>query len=154
MSPIVEGLEYTFVGATLGQAESGLTLRVYIDREATGDEVGIGEDGPNRSGIVVDDCVAVSRQISAAMDVEDLIADEYCLEVSSPGMDRPLFSIADFEQQLGNTVKVRMGVSATGRRNYKGTVKAVENGIVTVEVDNEAFELVVADVDSANLVTK
>ena len=67
-------MDFTFVGAELGQGESGLTLRVYIDRES---DNGI-------SGIVVDDCASVSRQVGAALDVEDLIAGEYCLEVSSP----------------------------------------------------------------------
>lgn len=153
LSPIVEGMDYTFVGATLGQAESGLTLRVYIDKEATGDEVGIGETGPNRSGVVVEDCVAVSRQVSAALDVEDLIAGEYNLEVSSPGVDRPLFSAADFEQQIGNMVKVKLGVTATGRRNYKGVVEKVEEGLIVVEVDNELYELPLNDIESANLVT-
>jgi len=153
LSPIVEGMDYTFVGASLGQAESGLTLRVYIDKEATGEDDGTGETGPNRSGVVVEDCVAVSRQISAALDVEDLIAGEYCLEVSSPGVDRPLFSSADFEQQIGNTVKVKLGVTGSGRRNYKGVVTQVENDLVVVEVDGDLHELHLRDIDSANLVT-
>ena len=153
LSPIVEGMDFTFVGATLGQAESGLTLRVYIDKEATGPETGFGETGPDRSGIVVGDCAAVSRQVGAAMDVEDLIAGEYCLEVSSPGVDRPLFSAEDFEQQLGKIVKVRLAVSASGRRNYKGVVKQVEDGLLIVEIDGELHELVLRDIESANLVT-
>ena len=153
LSPIVEGMDFTFVGATLGQAESGLTLRVYIDKEATGPETGFGETGPDRSGIVVEDCAAVSRQVGAAMDVEDLIAGEYCLEVSSPGVDRPLFSAEDFEQQLGKTVKARLAVSASGRRNYKGVVKQVEDGLLIVEIDGELHELVLRDIESANLVT-
>jgi len=114
---------------------------------------GTGETGPNRSGVVVEDCVAVSRQISAALDVEDLIAGEYCLEVSSPGVDRPLFSSADFEQQIGNTVKVKLGVTGSGRRNYKGVVTQVENDLVVVEVDGDLHELHLRDIDSANLVT-
>jgi len=153
ISPIVEGLQYTFVGATLGQGESGLTLRVYIDKEATGDEAGVGETHADRSGIVVEDCAAVSRQVGAALDVEDLIAGEYCLEVSSPGVDRPLFSAADFEQQIGKTVKVRLAVSSSGRRNYKGEVKQVEDAVVVVEVDGELHDLPLADLESANLVT-
>jgi len=153
LSPIVEGLDYTFVGATLGQGESGLTLRVYIDKDATDEDEGIGETGPNRSGVVVEDCVAVSRQVSAAMDVEDLIAGEYTLEVSSPGVDRPLFSAVEFEQQVGNTVKFKLGVTASGRRNYKGIIERVEDGLVVVEIDNELHELALIDIESANLVT-
>lgn len=153
LAPIVEGMDYTFVGATLGQTESGLTLRIYIDKEATEEESEFGESGPDRSGIVVDDCVAVSHQVGAAMDVEDLIAGEYCLEVSSPGIDRPLFNAADFKDQTGRTVKVRMGVSASGRRNYKGVIRQVDENLVIVEVDNELHELPVLDIESANLVT-
>ena len=152
LSPIVEAMDYTFVGATLGQAESGLTLRVYIDKDATDEDEGIGETGPNRSGVVVEDCVAVSRQVSAALDVEDLIAGEYTLEVSSPGVDRPLFGISDFEQQVGKTVKFKLGITASGRRNYKGVVDRVEDDLVVVEVDNELYELALQDIESANLV--
>ncbi len=153
LSPIVEGMDYTFVGATLGQGESGLTLRVYIDKDATDEDEGIGETGPNRSGVVVEDCVAVSRQVSAALDVEDLIAGEYTLEVSSPGVDRPLFTATDYEEQIGNTVKFKLGITASGRRNYKGVVDRVEEGLVVVEVDNELHELAMQDIESANLVT-
>ncbi len=153
LSPIVEGMDYTFVGASLGQTESGLTLRVYIDKEATDDIQGIGETGPNRSGVVVEDCVAVSHQVSAALDVEDLIAGEYTLEVSSPGMDRPLFTAADFEQQIGNTIRARLGVTASGRRNYKGVVESVEDEVVVVEIDNDVHELAIRDIEFANLIT-
>ena len=141
------------MGASLGQGESGLTLRVYIDKEASDEDEGIGETGPNRSGVVVEDCVAVSRQISAALDVEDLVAGEYTLEVSSPGVDRPLFSSEDFKQQIGNTVKVKIGVTASGRRNYKGVVTQVEEGLIVVEVDGELHELALTDIESANLTT-
>ena len=64
-----------------------------------------------------------------------------------------MFSVEDFEQQLGNTVKVRLAVSASNRRNYKGVVKQVEDGRVTVEIDGEQHDLVVRDIEMANLVT-
>ena len=84
---------------------------------------------------------------------DSLIAGEYCLEVSSPGLDRPLFSSADFEQQIGNTVKVKLGVTGSGRRNYKGVVTQVENDLVVVEIDGDLHELHLSDIESANLVT-
>ena len=90
--------------------------------------------------------------MSAALDVEDLIAGEYTLEVSSPGVDRPLFGISDFEQQVGKTVKFKLGITASGRRNYKGVVDRVEDDLVVVEVDNELYELALQDIESANLV--
>lgn len=137
ISPIVDALNYEFVGASLGQSESGLTLRVYIDRE---------------QGINVDDCATVSSMIGAGLDVEDLIADEYCLEVSSPGMRRPLFNADQYERQKGKTVKVRLTVPQDGRRNYTGVLTAADPERITLEIDNEAHQLTIRDIDSANVV--
>lgn len=163
LSPIVEGMDYNFVGASLGQTESGLTLRVYIDREGKEpkdqelkEEAGDQSDPLSgldpQSGIHVEDCAAVSRQVGAALDVEDLIAGEYCLEVSSPGVDRPLFSESDFAAQIGNQIKLKMQAGPGARRNYKGVVVEVQDGVLTVEVDAERHELPVREVDSANLI--
>ncbi len=179
LSPIVEGMNYKFVGASLGQGETGLTLRVFIDQapgaqktvQKAGQENGKAEqedtiaveleDGMaqvpvmDQSGILVEDCAAVSRQVGAALDVEDLIAGEYCLEVSSPGVDRPLFSVDDYKEQVGNTIKLRLEVaSVTGRRNYKGVVVSVDNDQLVIEVDGEHHELAIKEVEFANLVTK
>jgi ribosome maturation factor RimP len=139
VAPIVTGLGYQHVGTGLGQTESGLTLRVYID----------GTDG-----ITVDDCAAVSGQVGAALDVEDLISGEYCLEVSSPGMDRPLFDIEHYQSQVGNNVKVRMAVPLDGRRNFKGLLSDVGDDHIFVEVDGELYELAVRDIESANVVSQ
>ena len=137
ISPIVDALNYDFVGASLGQSESGLTLRVYIDRD---------------EGITVDDCATVSSMVGAGLDVEDLIAGEYCLEVSSPGMRRPLFDAQQFERQKGKTVKVRLTVPQDGRRNFTGVVTQVNGELITIEFDNESHELEIRDIDSANVV--
>lgn len=137
--PIVEKLGYEFVGASFGQAESGLTLRLYIDRDG---------------GITVDDCAAVSGQVGAALDVEDLIPGEYCLEVSSPGVDRPLFATQDFERYTGAQIKVRMSVPQEGRRNYRGELMAVAGNKITVEVDGQAHHLEVDEIDYASLVAQ
>lgn len=139
ISPIVDALNYEFVGASLGQSESGLTLRVYIDRE---------------EGITVDDCATVSSMVGAGLDVEDLIAGEYCLEVSSPGMRRPLYNAHHYENQKGKTIKVRLTVPQDGRRNYTGVLTAVNGEQITVEVDNDSHELTIRDIDSANVVPK
>ena len=140
VSPIATGLGYEFVGAVFGQAESGLTLRVYIDLA---------------DGISVDDCASVSRQISAALDVEDLIHGDYFLEVSSPGLDRPLFSLADYERQIGQEIKLRMTVPhASGRRNFRGTLQQVDEPKVVLEVDTEIFELEFSDIESANVIAR
>ena len=139
VAPIVTGLGYQYVGSGFGQAESGLTLRVYID---------------GAEGVTVDDCAAVSGQVGAALDVEDLISGEYCLEVSSPGMDRPLFEIEHYQSQVGNNVKVRMAVPLDGRRNFKGLLSEVGDDQISVEVDGELYELAIRDIESANVVSQ
>lgn len=140
ISPIVEGLHYQFVGVSLGQAESGLTLRVYIDHE---------------DGITVDDCARVSNVVSAGLDVEDdLLSGEYFLEVSSPGMERPLFSAEQYAEQIGQTVKARLLVPQEGRRNFTGVLKGVDGDEISLEIDGETFNLAIRDIDNANLVAK
>ncbi|OED34430.1 hypothetical protein AB833_32360 [Chromatiales bacterium (ex Bugula neritina AB1)] len=139
ISPIVEGLHYNFVGVSLGQAESGLTLRVYIDHE---------------DGITVDDCGRVSNVVSAGLDVEELLSGEYCLEVSSPGLERPLFNAGQFSEQIGRTVKARLLVPQDGRRNFTGVLEQVEGDEITLAIDGESYNLAIRDIDNANLVAQ
>lgn len=137
VEPVVTGLGYTLVGAEFGQAENGQTLRVYIDKP---------------EGIVMEDCAAVSRQLNAVLDVEDTIKSAYLLEVSSPGVDRPLFTEAHFAAQVGEQVRVRMADAVNGRRNFKGRLVAVDNACAVVEVDGIDYELPVTDVEQAHLI--
>lgn len=139
IEPVVSGLGYEYVGAQFGQAENGQTLRVFIDTE---------------NGVVVEDCVAVSKQLSAVLDVEDTIKSAYQLEVSSPGIDRPLFTVNQFTQQKNEVVKVKMAVAVDGRRNFKGRLIDVENDAAIVEVDGIDYALPVSDVEEAHLVAK
>lgn len=157
VEPIVTGLGYEFVGAEFGQGDGGPTLRVYIDvgegstGEGTkGTEGTEGTDG--KEGIDVDDCVKVSRQLDAALDVDNVIPGAYSLEVSSPGVDRPLFSEAQFKAQEGEEVRIRLLAGIGGRRNYKGRLLAVEDGAVTIEVDLVDHVLPLADVEQAYLI--
>jgi len=136
IEPVVIGLGYELVGAEFGQAENGVTLRVYIDKP---------------DGIVMEDCAAVSRQLNAVLDVEDTIKTAYLLEVSSPGVDRPLFTEEHFAQQKGEEVRVRMADGVAGRRNFKGELISVKDGIATVEVDGIDYELPITDVEQAHV---
>lgn len=136
IEPVVSGLGYELVGAEFGQAENGTTLRVYIDKP---------------EGIVMEDCATVSRQLNAVLDVEDTIKSAYLLEVSSPGVDRPLFTEEHFAAQLGEEVRVRMGDAVDGRRNFKGKLVLVGDGIATVEVDGIDYALPVRDVEQAHV---
>ena len=112
-------------------------VRVYIDKE---------------DGVNVDDCAEVSRQISANLDVEDVIPGEYRLEVSSPGMDRPLFKLEQFQEQVGYEVQIKLRMAFDGRRKFKGILRGIENEELIVHVDNEEFILPYELVDSARVV--
>jgi len=114
-----------------------MTLRVYIDKPG---------------GVTVDDCADVSRQLSAILDVEDPLPGSYMLEVSSPGLDRPLVTADDFRRFIGETVKVQMHQPIAGRKRFKGRLLAASEERLTVEVDGEEFDLVLADVERARLV--
>ncbi|HEV2213438.1 MAG TPA: ribosome maturation factor RimP [Gammaproteobacteria bacterium] len=112
-------------------------LRIYIDREG---------------GVTVDDCEVVSRQVSAVLDVEDPIPGAYTLEVSSPGLDRPLRKEADFVRFAGERAKVELALPKDGRRRFTGTLKGCEAGEVLIEVDGVDHRLPLADIDKARLV--
>jgi ribosome maturation factor RimP len=133
----VEALGYEFVGIEFVRAGKFSTLRVYID-------------SPN--GISVDDCADASHQVSAVLDVEDPITTNYNLEVSSPGMDRPLFKESHYSDILGEEVSVRLRLPQDGRRNFKGFLTACEDGIITVNVDGQVFNLALNNIEKGNLV--
>ena len=108
----------------------------------------------HENGIDVDDCAEVSRQVSALLDVEDPISSEYNLEVSSPGVDRPLFEKSHFEAIIGEVVNVKISMPLNGRRKFKGPLVAIENDTLIIEVDSIDYEIVISNIDKANLVAK
>ncbi len=135
--PVVESMGFELVGVEFHGSEHHGLLRIYIDHE---------------NGIVVDDCAAVSRQISALLDVEDPISQGYDLEVSSPGINRPLFKQDDYQRFSGLQAKIKLGVALDGRKNFSGTLQGIEKDQVFIEVDNETFELPFHDIAKANLI--
>lgn len=140
IQPVVEGLGYEFVGAEfLAQGRHSL-LRIYIDKAET--------------GISVDDCERVSRQISGVFDVEDPISGQYSLEISSPGLDRPIFKVEDFARFIGEQVNVKLSVAQKGRKNFKGIVRGLENEVIALEVEGEMHHIAFEDIDQARLVPK
>ncbi len=137
LEPEIKGLGYEFVGAVFGQAENGMTLRVYIDKD---------------DGIVLDDCARVSRQISALLDVEDVIDVAYLLEVSSPGLDRPLFTAEQFAREIGQSVRLKMTTMVSKRRKFTGELVAVEDNRIVLEFDDTQTTLNIDDIESAKLI--
>ncbi len=112
-------------------------LRLYIDTEG---------------GVTIDDCARVSREIGDLIDVKDVIMHEYILEVSSPGLNRPLKKEADFIWARGKRVKVRMVKPVNGRRNFTGYLKNFEDGTLYVEAEGSLMALPWVEVEKANLV--
>ncbi|WP_420836629.1 MULTISPECIES: ribosome maturation factor RimP [Aliidiomarina] len=137
LAPAVEALDYELVGIEFIRAGKHSTLRVYIDHP---------------QGISVDDCAHVSRQASAVLDVEDPINVEYNLEVSSPGMDRPLFTAAHYEQFQGEMAQVVLSVPVAGKRKFTGVIRTVVDNTVTFGVGEETLDVEVATIKKANLV--
>jgi ribosome maturation factor RimP len=134
----IEPMGYELVGVELLNAgKHGKTLRIYIDKD---------------DGITLDDCAAVSHQFSGVLDVEDPISGNYDLEVSSPGLDRPLFTAEHFARFAGQQVTIRTLGQHDGRRKFKGELKGIDADIVTVSQDGEEFQLPLADIDTARLV--
>jgi ribosome maturation factor RimP len=138
IKPVVEALDCELWGIEMQMGGKAKLLRIFIDR----DEDGVG----------IDDCERVSRQTSAILDVEDVIAGEYVLEVSSPGMDRPLYELDHYARYLGEEISLRLRFPYEGRRNYKGRLKAIEGDEIVVVVTDNEFLFPVEGIEKANLV--
>ena len=137
IEPAVQALKYELVDVELSGGGAQAVLRIYID---------------SPDGINVDDCAKVSRQVSALLDVEDPIPGHYMLEVSSPGLDRPLVTRADFVRFTGALIKAKVTQPILGRRNFTGRLVEVDGDRIVVEVDNESYDLTLSNIEKARLV--
>ena len=135
LEPVVEAMGFELWGVRYFQGKQNV-LRLYIDAEA---------------GVTVDDCAEVSHQVSGVLDVEDPITSDYMLEISSPGMDRPLFKPAHWQRFIGEPVKVRLFAPVAGRRKFSAVIKAVEGDDIIVEVDDEDVRIPFTQIDRAHL---
>lgn len=116
-----------------------MTVRVFIDKEG---------------GVTIDDCADVSRQVSAILDVEDPIADKYNLEVSSPGLDRPLFTLEQYNRYLGEEILIHLRIPMMERRKWQGKLESIENDMLTLKVDNQEQTFVFGNIQKANVIAK
>ena len=137
IDPAVRAVGFELWGLDYHSRGRRSLLRVYIDAPG---------------GVTVDDCALVSRQISSALDVENPIVGEYVLEVSSPGLDRPLYTIEQWQRYLGCRVKLRLRSPFEGRRIFVGVLAGLEDGEVVLVVGDEEYLLPFEGIDKANLV--
>ncbi|MCK4843181.1 MAG: ribosome maturation factor RimP [Methylococcales bacterium] len=137
IEPIVDGLGYECVGIEYNPHPKNGLLRVYIDKE---------------DGILVEDCTKVSHQISGMLDVEDPIADNFQLEVSSPGSDRPFFKLSQFEQFIGQTVTVKVFKPINKQRKITGIIEKVEGDVVVLLLADQSIEIPFQAMSKARLV--
>jgi ribosome maturation factor RimP len=143
------GLECIGVEFTPSHGQS--TLRVYLD--LPDDRKGLDKDGDGECREVgIEDCETASRELSALLDVEDPVPGHYVLEVSSPGIDRPLFTAAQFAKVSGQEVKLLLKAPLEGRRRLRGKLIAVEDEQIALEAEGKTFVFEHALVESARVV--
>ena len=141
LAPTVGSLGLELLGVEYLPAPGGAVLRLYIDTPE-GDERAVG----------IEDCEATSREVSAQLDVEDPITGNYTLEVSSPGVDRPLFTTAQFERYAGQVAKVTMKLPMDGRRRLQGTILRADGDTVVFDVDGTEMAVAIDNIEKARLV--
>ena len=115
----------------------GALVRIYIDK---------------KGGVDLGDCQRVSRKTGVLLDVEDLIPHRYTLEVSSPGLERPLFSASDFEKYAGNEIRLMTRMKVGDRRKFKGWLKSIRAEVIELECEGEIFQIPLENVKKANLI--
>lgn len=149
LAPTVASLGVELMGAEYLPSPGGAVLRLYID-VPVGD-VSVDAEGEPRS-VTIEECEAVSREVSAQLDVQDPISGNYTLEVSSPGIDRPLFTLAHYQRFVGEPAKVTLRLPQDGRRRLQGKIERVEGGTVVFVLDGNEFPVSFDNIDKARLV--
>lgn len=135
---VVEPMGYELLGCEMvSQGSAGNIFRVYIDHDA---------------GITIDDCSDVSHQLSGVLDVEDPIKGNYYLEVSSPGLDRPLFEAAHYDRFVGDEVSLKTMVALNGRKKFKGKLLGRQENQITLLIDGQEIAISIDQIEKANLV--
>ena len=136
VEPILQSQGYELVDLEYQRESRGWVLRIYLDREG---------------GITLDDCTGVSHEVGAVLEVKDVIPNAYVLEVSSPGLTRPLKKPEDYNRFRNQLVKIKLFQPLDGRRNFKGSLLGLEGETVRVEADGQVFEIPLQSIAKANL---
>lgn len=135
--PVISGMGFELIEIEHFPNPKHGVLRLYIDKE---------------DGVDIDDCSAVSKQISALIDVEDPVSGQFNLEISSPGLDRPLRRLKDFKRFAGSVVKLKTAMPLDGQRNFKGRLLEASEQTVVIETDDEEISLPMTAIDKARIV--
>jgi ribosome maturation factor RimP len=137
LEPTVERLGYELADLELRLAGRDSVIRVFIDKP---------------EGVGLEDCEAVSRQVSALLDVEDPVPGHYVLEVSSPGLDRKLTKPAHYQRYVGDDIRVQLRFPIEGRRKFRGKLLSANEESIEIDVDGQSHELPLATIETARLV--
>ena len=137
VEPILEEMGFELVDVGYLSNHGRWVLRLTIDKEG---------------GVTLDDCARVSGELGDLIDVKDFIHHSYVLEISSPGVDRPLKKEKDILRSMGKKIKVRMGAPVNERRNFSGYLREFRDGMLYIEMEGRQVALPWHDVDKANLV--
>lgn len=142
LKPIVESMGYEWWGMEYRQHRVNSILRVYVDKK--------------EGGITIDDIVSVTEMLSPALDVEEVMSSAYTFEVSSPGMDRPLYTPEQYQRYVGQEIKCQMRFPVQGRRRFQGTLIATDEEKIQLQLSDgslpEPVELLFAQIDRARVV--
>ena len=137
LGPVIERLGLELWGIELLARGRRSLLRIYID---------------SQSGVTLADCERASREVAGVLDVEDLVRGAYDLEVSSPGLDRPLFTLEQFTRFIGAEISIRLRIKLGGRRRITGKIKAVDAGSVLLDADGDELTIAGDVIEKARLV--
>ncbi|CAD84670.1 MULTISPECIES: ribosome maturation factor RimP [Nitrosomonas] len=136
LEPTIAGMGYELVD--IEQSAPGRLLRVFIDKK--------------EGSITLDDCVAISNHLSQLLAVENI--DYNRLEVSSPGLDRPLKKKADFVRYMGESARIRLRIALQGQRNFVGTLVEVNDDVLTLNADGKLLQIELRNLEKARLIPK
>jgi ribosome maturation factor RimP len=137
VEPLLVGTPYEFVGVEHSGGSRYPLIRIYIDKPG---------------GITIDDITMLSRQISVVLDVEDIVSGSYTLEVSSPGLDRPLFLPKHFLQQVGQKLLLKTRMAISGRHNFKGNLLKATEDEIELESDGQVFTFAYPEIEKARVI--
>ncbi|HVV69737.1 MAG TPA: ribosome maturation factor RimP [Gammaproteobacteria bacterium] len=138
IAPAISALGFELVNCAIVSEGHRKTLRVFVDNP--------------EGGVTVDDCMRISQQISAVLDVSTLILGQYNLEVSSPGLDRLLITKAHYQRFLGRRVRIKLRNALDGRRNFSGELQGVFDTTVRIHSEDGTFDLELENIEKANLI--